>query len=207
MTVVVVHVGLGNVGSVVNALARIGVDAKVSSDPKVVSRAARLILPGVGSFDSAMIRLERSGLHECILEQARNNGIPVLGICLGMQLLADSSEEGSKSGFGLVPGRVARLSPRAPEDRLRLPHMGWNRAIPFGSHRLFRNIPDDARFYFVHSFGMNCEHATDVLAETTYGRTFASAVARDNVMGVQFHPEKSHGPGQTLLVNFLEAAG
>jgi glutamine amidotransferase len=149
-----------------------------------------------------MARLRESGLVEALRSRVFDDRIPLFGICLGMQLLADFGDEGAVDGLGWIPGRVTRL-PTAETPELRVPHMGWNRCQTTKTHPLFAGVPDDARFYFVHSFRFECASADDELGVTTYGSHFTSAVARDNIVGVQFHPEKSHAHGMKLIDNFL----
>ena len=202
MKVVIVDYGLGNLWSVRNAFEYIGVEATVSSDPVVVSESSCVVLPGVGSFCSGMENLRKRGLVEALNEAVLNKGAPLLGICLGMQLLADESEEApGVRGLGWIPGKVKRFS----DQTLRLPHMGFNAVAPRGDRKdLFPKVdgktPD---FYFVHSY---CFHPNDerhVLAVTTYGSEFVSAIAKNKIVGVQFNPEKSQSSGLQLIANFL----
>ena len=148
-------------------------------------------------------KLDAAGFRQPILEYASGGGA-ILGVCLGMQLLASSSEEGDREGLGLIPGHVRRFFFDASQSNLKIPHMGWNKARPAKAHLLCKKLEDDSRFYFVHSYYYECIHSEDVLFETSYGINFASGVQRGNVMGVQFHPEKSHRYGMQLLKNFIE---
>ena len=198
----IVNYGMGNVGSVANMVRRAGGEPVVTSDPATVARASRLILPGVGSFDAAMARLSELDLLEP-LGSVVGDGVPILGICLGMQLLADYGDEGGVPGLGWIPGKVTRLTPEDPSGLLRIPHIGWNGCTPTRAHPLFVGVAADARFYFVHSFHFECSHDENELGTTTYGGPFTSAVGRDHVVGVQFHPEKSHAAGRSLIQNFL----
>lgn len=198
------HAGTGNIGSVVHVLRRLGTHAQVSNDPSVIGRATKLILPGVGAFDAAMERLGSGMIREALDSRVLEDRVPVLGICLGMQLMAASSEEGVVPGLGWIPGRVVRLVGHADRS-VRLPHMGWNTASPMKTSRWVGELMPRSHYYFVHSFGVECRDRDDVLMQTTYGRTFDSAFERDNIVGVQFHPEKSHRPGRGILASFLAA--
>lgn len=171
----------------------------LTDDPTEVRRARRLILPGVGAFDAAMKHLQGKGLLRA-LDQRVAAGVPILGICLGMQLLARSSEEGNHSGLGWIPATARRIT---AQTELPVPHVGWNTVTVVKPHALFTGLHRDARFYFSHSYHLVCDVPADVLAMTRYGDVFPSAVQRDHVIGVQFHPEKSHRYGQDLLAHFL----
>jgi glutamine amidotransferase len=169
-----------------------------------VEKASKLILPGVGSYDHAMELLDRSGLRDKLDEMVLDRRVPVLGVCVGMQILADSSEEGVRPGLGWLPGRVRRFDPNKASPPMRLPHMGWNDVTPRTGALLFSDLEQDARFYFLHSYYFECESTDDVLAKAEYGFAFAAAVRNQNIYGVQFHPEKSHHYGSRLLRNFAE---
>jgi len=201
--VVVVDYGIGNVGSVLNMIRRAGGVAIASGRPEDLMQADKILLPGVGSFDSAVKNLNQSGLFQ-ILGDAANAGIPILGICLGMQLLSNGSEEGALPGLGLIPGRVCRFNFQDGATSLRVPHMGWNHVSVHKDHPLAKGLEDGARFYFVHSYHYECESSADKLLTTAYGINFTSGIQRGNIMGVQFHPEKSHRFGMQLIKNFIE---
>ncbi len=201
--ITVVDYGAGNIGSVLNMIRKVGGQAVASCQPEAVMASKKILLPGVGSFDNAVTRLSGLGLLDVLRERA-SAGVPLFGICLGMQLLSDASEEGSLTGLGLVPGRVRRFRFEGEQAGLKVPHMGWNHVVPAKDHALCRGLEDGARFYFVHSYYFDCQEPHDILFQTTYGREFASGVQRGNVMGVQFHPEKSHRFGMQLLKNFIE---
>ena len=203
MSLVVVETETANVGSVVNMCRRLGGDPVVSDDPGTIASADKLLLPGVGAFDAGMASLHGSGLVEVVRLRA-SEGVPVLGICLGMQLLFDSSEEGVTTGLGLIPGVVRRLPMESPSGSVRIPHMGWSRLEYYRPHDLTEGIGEEARFYFVHSYAAVPDDDEDIVAVSTHGSRFVSAVARQNVLGVQFHPEKSHRYGKALLGNFLQ---
>jgi len=202
-SVVVVAAGLGNIGSVVNMCRRLNVHPTVSDDPDLVRGAGRLLLPGVGAFDVSMAALVERGLDDAIREAAAA-GTPILGICLGMQLLFDASEEGTSEGLGLIPGTVRRLAEVSPHGPVSIPHMGWSRMEAHGTHPLLDGLDEDARYYFVHSYAAVPRDERHVIGSSIHGSPFVSAVARDNVLGVQFHPEKSHRYGKALLANYLK---
>lgn len=203
----IVDYGMGNVSSIRNMLSRIGVpDVLISADPRDCDRADRIILPGVGAFDAAMRNLEERCLREPLQRAARQRRVPMLGICLGMQLLAESSEEGSLPGLALVPAVVKRFDASILGARLRVPHMGWNDVKVVRPHFLFESATDEQRFYFVHSYHVVCRDRMDVVGVTSYGCDFDAVIARGNISGVQFHPEKSHQFGKRLLANFARAA-
>jgi glutamine amidotransferase len=199
--IAIVDMGIGNTGSLLNMFRKIGVEAAATTSPEAILDADKVVLPGVGSFHRAAQRLTDLGVREAITEAAVTKGKPLLGICLGMQLLTRRSEEGGDSGLDLIPGETVRFRP-VEGSRLKIPHMGWNTIRKSGSHPLFADMPADSRFYFVHSYHVICDSPDVTIAETDYGSPFASSIARDNVLGVQFHPEKSHRFGMQLLENF-----
>lgn len=200
--ITIVDYGAGNIGSVENMLRRLGIPAMRCSDADGLGPATHILLPGVGSFDRGMRLLRQRGLDKALTEAVVGRGVPLLGICLGMQLLADRSEEGNETGLGWIPGDVRRFRLDGLRVRLPIPHMGWNAVAPATDSPLARALPADARFYFVHSYHFEPHDAGHVLMRTTYGHEFASAVSRNNVYGVQFHPEKSHRFGMLLLQAF-----
>ncbi len=199
MRVTVVDYGAGNLKSVETALRFLAADFAVSAVPEDVIRADKVIFPGVGEAAAAMATLQKTGLGQALAE-FHESGRPLLGICLGSQVVLDRSEESDTACLGLVPG-TARLFPRQPG--FKVPHMGWNRARPLRPHPLFAGIPENASFYFVHSYYPEPEEAGDRLAATDYVIPFTSALARDNLCAVQFHPEKSGRFGLKMLENFL----
>lgn len=202
MNITIVGYGVGNLGAIPNMLQRLGAYASITSDPDRIREADKLILPGVGAFDAAMARLGELDLVAVLDEQVRR-GIPVLGLCLGMELLAERSEEGVMPGLGWVPGRVVRFGAEVGSAGLRVPHMGWNYVTPTTDLPLLRDLGERPRFYFAHSYYLKPDDPADIAATTTYGSTFASVVHRANVTGIQFHPEKSHRFGLKLFENFL----
>jgi glutamine amidotransferase len=202
--IVVVDYGMANVGSVLNMLRKAGAEAVATADRDAIAAAGRMILPGVGAFDSAMRRLNELGLVDVLTEVAVRRRVPTLGICLGMQLMLDGSEEGQLPGLGWIRGHARRFTAADMGEDLRVPHMGWNELSLCKQSRLFEGAEGRQRFYFVHSYRAVCEDPADVLATTRYGCEFVSAMERGNVTGVQFHPEKSHRFGLRLLKAFAE---
>jgi len=202
MDITVVDYGVGNLGAIPNMLKRLGATARITDRASEIERAQKLILPGVGAFDTAMSNLRSLDLIDT-LGHVRDRGLPILGLCLGMQLLARSSEEGSLAGFGWIPADVVRFRLDESDRSLHVPMMGWNYVRVIRPHGLVANLDEDPRFYFAHSYHLVCDNAEDVVALTTYGYDFPSVVQRGNVMGAQFHPEKSHRFGMKIFENFL----
>ena len=200
----IVDYGLGNIQAFVNMYKRLGVEivrAKAAEDLRDVKK---LILPGVGAFDHAMELLDSSGMRPSLDQLVTQGNVPVLGICVGMQILADSSEEGIRAGLGWVNGRVRSFASNPASATLPMPHMGWNDVAPTVASPLFKGLEDDARFYFLHSYYFECADAANAAAHADYGFQFDCVVQNGNVYGVQFHPEKSHHWGTALLKNFAE---
>ncbi len=200
----IVNYGLGNIQAFANIYKRLDIPATIASRPEDLMGADKIILPGVGAFDWAMARLNGSGMRETLEELVVNAKRPVLGICVGMQILANRSDEGTSEGLGWIKGEVKRFSETAFAQKTHLPHMGWNDVKPQGNSPLFRNLESGSRFYFLHSYYFVPKNEDDVLAVTDYGGPYASGVYSGNVFGVQFHPEKSHQWGIQLLKNFAE---
>jgi glutamine amidotransferase len=199
----IIDYGMGNLGSIQNMLKYLGYKSVISNDPGTIAAADKLILPGVGAFDNGMENLNSKGLTEILNRRVLDEKVPVLGICLGMQLLSKRSEEGRLPGLGWIDAETIRFS--FPEKSgLRIPHMGWNSVAPRKKNPLIEEMPRDAHFYFVHSYHVTCRDPSDVLLTTSYGIELTSAVARGNIYGVQFHPEKSHRYGMGVLRNFME---
>jgi glutamine amidotransferase len=203
--IAIVDYDMGNVGSIRNMLKKIGVAAEVTCDPDRIAAAEKLILPGVGAFDAGIENLRRSGLVPLLEQRVREARVPVLGICLGMQLMTHGSEEGRLEGLGWIDACTLRFRPDDPA--LKVPHMGWNRVFAARPSALTDDLPDEPRFYFVHSYHVRCASEDDVVLTTPYGGLFHSAFRRDNVWGVQFHPEKSHKFGMRLLASFAQRCG
>jgi glutamine amidotransferase len=198
----VVDYGMGNLLSVVNALAVLGADVSVCRQPDQLSQCDRLVLPGVGAFGDCMQNLRKSGMADALDQIVRREGRPMLGICLGMQALAGSGEErGSHAGLGWIDAEVVPIS--RDDLKLRVPHMGWNDISVRAESPLFHGLPESPEFYFVHSFVVRCHDKSVVAAECDYGTTFTAAVVKDNVAATQFHPEKSQYCGLKVLSNFL----
>jgi len=203
--IVIVEYGMGNVGSILNMFKKIGANAKTSSNADDIRAATKLILPGVGAFDTGMTHLQQSGLIPVLNERVLEAKVKTLGICLGMQLLGSSSEEGVLPGLGWIQARTTRFI-STPEAPIKIPHMGWNVITPRGNATLFKAMDPEARFYFVHSYHVVCADAGDVSAVTRHGIECSAAVERGNIFGTQFHPEKSHRFGLSVLKNFVELA-
>lgn len=197
--ITIVDYGMGNLGSISNMLKRIGAEAEISGDADVISRAAKLLLPGVGAFDHAMRRIDDSGLREALDHKARIEKAPILGICLGMQLLTRGSEEGELPGLGWIAAATHRFPAMAD---LKVPHMGWNLVKPGSPSPLTGDMEPETRFYFVHSYFVRVDDEAHSMLTATHGVTFDAGIQCDNIMGVQFHPEKSHRYGQQLLARF-----
>lgn len=197
--ITIVDYGMGNLGSIRNMLKRIGVTSELAVDAAGVLAADKLLLPGVGAFDTAMQRIESAGLRDALDQKALVERVPVLGICLGMQLLTRSSEEGVRAGLGWIRAATHRF--RA-ESGIKVPHMGWNVVQPTRCSVLTRNLPADSRFYFVHSYFVRVDDPADSVLRTSHGVTFDAAIEHHNILGAQFHPEKSHRFGMQILDNF-----
>lgn len=205
MMVVIVDYGMGNLASVQRALEECSAAAEVAADPAALARASHVVLPGVGAFGDAMTRLSEGG-WVAPLRQLAADGVPLLGICLGMQLLADCGEEGgAHDGLGLIPGRVVRLHPVGASERV--PHVGWNEVLAKREDPLLESIAQCTDFYFVHSYHFVASSEDNVVARTPYCGEFVSVVRAGSVMGTQFHPEKSSRAGFRLLRNFLAGCG
>lgn len=200
----IVDYGLGNVKAFANIYKELGVAHRIAQSAADLDGVSRIILPGVGAFDQAMKRLRDSGMFERVSSLALDAKVPTLGVCVGMQILLQSSEEGTAAGLGWIEGRVVRFEATQAADRVWVPHMGWNDVRVEPGSALFREMTDDARFYFLHSYFCRCDHERNVVARTVYGAEFACAVSSGNIHGVQFHPEKSHQYGVKLLRNFAE---
>lgn len=200
----VIDYKIGNIGSVVNMLHHLGAQVTVASCPKDIEGADKIILPGVGSFDAGVAALRNSGFDEALKQVVSERNSMLLGICLGMQLLMDHSEEGDSPGLGLVAGAVKKIA--IEHDKMRIPHMGWNTVeVTRNSRLLDSSLSEERRFYFVHSYYVDCSDEHDVVGVTSYGSRFTSMFEKDRIMGVQFHPEKSHRYGKELFKNFVAA--
>lgn len=203
--ITIINYGLGNIQAFVNVYKRLHIPVSIATTKEDIAAAKRLILPGVGAFDHAMDLLHESGMRDELEKQVLEKKTPVLGICVGMQILSNASDEGTSSGLGWIDGQVRHFHSHNESKTVALPHMGWNDVIPNQekSASLFASA-EDQRFYFLHSFYFDAASSDDVAATSTYGNTFGCAVQKNNIYGVQFHPEKSHHYGVNLLKNFAE---
>jgi glutamine amidotransferase len=201
--IVIIDYGIGNLGSILNMMKKIGAAVKISMDEADILCAKKLILPGVGAFDEGMTKLVESGLLQALNRKVLGEECPILGICLGMQLLTKSSEEGQLPGLGWIQARTRKFRFVGEAAHLKIPHMGWNEVKPSSNSLLFAGFDQLPRFYFVHSYHVYCDNEEDILATTLYGYEFTSAIKRGNIMGTQFHPEKSHKYGMQLFRNFV----
>jgi imidazole glycerol-phosphate synthase subunit HisH len=202
--IVIINFGMGNLGSIQNMFKKIGTPAIISSDHKDIVQADKLVLPGVGSFDNGMNQLDEMGLLPVLHDKVIQNKTPILGICLGMQLMTMCSEEGKRTGLGWIDGATVRFRHSSEVGDLKIPHMGWNSVTLMKDSALFTGMYPEPRFYFVHSYHAVCNNPQDVLTTTHHGYDFVSSFQKGNIMGVQFHPEKSHKFGMQLLKCFAE---
>lgn len=200
----IIDYGLGNIQAIANVYRRLFIPFSIAKNSSDFVGATKLILPGVGAFDYAIQRLIESGMKGKVCELVEKSRVPVLGICVGMQMLAESSDEGEFSGLGWIPGRVRSFSSAEKSSNLPQPHMGWNDVLANPVCGLFKGMDEEMRFYFLHSYFFECQNPENIAATSRYGFGFSCAVFRDNVYGVQFHPEKSHHFGAALLKNFAE---
>lgn len=198
----IIDYGMGNLRSVQKAFERINFSAKISSDKDDIYNADKLILPGVGNFEKGIANLKSNGLYNTLNVAVFEKKIPILGICLGMQLMTEYSEEGTVEGFGWIKAKTIKFD--FNNNELKIPHMGWNNLLVKNNESLLKGIKEQDFFYFVHSYYVNCEDKIDIVAETVYGDKFVSAFRKDNIYGCQFHPEKSHDAGLKVLKNFAE---
>lgn len=202
--ITLVNYGLGNIQAFVNIYKRLNIPFTVADTVDELAKATKIILPGVGAFDWAMTRLNESGLRDCLDDLVLNQKHPVLGICVGMQMMADKSDEGELEGLGWIDAEVKKFDESTITQKTHLPHMGWNDVIPQKFDCLFLGLENEPQFYFLHSYYFLPKQTEETLAVTDYGGQFTSAVRFKNIFGVQFHPEKSHQWGIQLLKNFAE---
>ncbi|OJX91719.1 MAG: imidazole glycerol phosphate synthase, glutamine amidotransferase subunit [Paludibacter sp. 47-17] len=200
--ITIIDYGLGNIRAFQRVFEHLKVEVSIATCADDLVSATKLILPGVGAFDYAMTCLNHSGMRELLEKKVLSEKIPVLGVCVGMQMLASKSDEGVLPGLGWIEGSVKRFNPETIPFKTRFPHMGWNSVIPVNHSPLMNGIQSDSRFYFLHSYYFEAVHPGHTIATTIYGAKFCSAVQRENIFGVQFHPEKSHSNGVKLLHNF-----
>ena len=200
--IVILDYGMGNVRSVHNMLKKVGYPSIITSDKQTVLQADKYILPGIGAFDFGIRNLRNAPCFDILKNAVLNDRKPILGICLGMQLLTNGSDEGSDGGLGWIDAYTKKFNFDDMNDKLPIPHMGWNHIKFTDDTTLFKGFNHNNRFYFVHSFYVSCSNKEDVLATSYYGEEFASSIYKENIFGVQFHPEKSHKYGMQLLKNF-----
>ena len=200
--ITIIDYGVGNLGSIRNMLKKVGVASQITNEIEVIAKADKLILPGVGSFDYGMSKLNELNLVDILWKKAMIDKIPVLGICLGVQLMTRGSKEGVLPGLGWFDAETIPFDFSNLSEKLIVPHMGWNRISQNNDTPLMIDMYENPKFYFVHSFHLKADRPEDVMLYSTYGYEFASALEKDNILGVQFHPEKSHKYGMCLLSNF-----
>jgi len=205
--IVVIDYGMGNVGSILNMIRKVGGQGVLSRGPEDLAAADKLVLPGVGAFDHGMQRLHALGYVAAMTERVLGRGVPILGICLGMQLFSRRSEEGADPGLGWVDAETVRFAFGDAPTPLKIPHMGWNTVRAAQPHPLFPPGGETPRFYFVHSYHVCCRDPANILATTSYGIEFTSALVKGHIVGTQFHPEKSHRYGMALMRHFVHDVG
>jgi glutamine amidotransferase len=202
--ITLIDYGVGNINAFVNVYKRVNVPVKIAKTKEDLLNAQKLILPGVGHFDHAMSQLNNSGMRETLDELVLDKKVPVIGICVGMQMMANNSDEGNMEGLKWIDATVKKFDESKIKQVTRLPHMGWNDVKPVKDLDLFRGLEKDAIFYFLHTYYFECNSREDIMAITDYGGDFASAAHHENKYGIQFHPEKSHSYGEILLHNFAK---
>jgi glutamine amidotransferase len=202
--ITLIDYGVGNIFAFQNVYKRLNIPTKIANTQEDLDEAQKLILPGVGSFDYAMTQLNASGMREKLDELVLEKKVPVIGICVGMQMMGNRSDEGKSEGLKWFDAEILKFDENLIQQRTKLPHMGWNDVLPIHNHPLFIGLEKEAIFYFLHSFYFKCNNPVDSIAVSDYGLPFSSAVNKDNIYGIQFHPEKSHQYGEKLLHNFAK---
>ena len=204
--IAIIDYGMGNSSSIKNMIKKANGESIITNSYEKINQSSAIILPGVGSFDNGIKKLREIGIVDLLNEKVIDDKTPFLGICLGMHMLFDSSEEGSMPGLGWLKGKVSKFdfSELKNTTRLNIPHMGWNLVRPKNNDNYFLKLTDDSRFYFVHSYHVNCDNSSNILATSQHGYDFVCSVRKDNILGVQFHPEKSHRFGVQFFKNFLK---
>ena len=202
--ITIIDYGTGNLNSIKNMLKRLGAESVISNKVEDIQQADKLILPGVGAFDYGMLQLRKSGLVPVLNEKVLQYRTPILGICLGVQLFTQSSEEGKEIGLGWIAGRTIAFDLSKLSENQKIPHMGWKDVKFSNNSKLFDSMFDDPRFYFVHSYHLKIDNPDEIAVQANYGYNFAAGVEKGNILGVQFHPEKSHKYGMKLLENFVK---
>lgn len=202
--ITIVDYGSGNINAITNIYELLKIPFSIASEPSQLEIAEKIILPGVGSFDYCMSKLNNSGLKEVLNKKVLEDKVPVLGICIGLHIMAHNSEEGKLSGLGWIQGTVKKFDESKLQEKPKIPHMGWNSIKVESVKNLFKNINEDQGFYFIHSYYIEVENQENVMTTTNYGGNFVSGITSSNIYAVQFHPEKSHSNGMKLLKNFSD---
>lgn len=202
--ITIIDYGVGNISAFQNVYKRLDIPTKIAKSVEDLHEAEKLILPGVGAFDYAMAQLNDSGMRERLDELVLIQKVPVIGICVGMQMMGHQSDEGHLEGLKWLDATIRKFDESTIHQRTKLPHMGWNDVYPKNNHPLFEGLEQDALFYFLHSYYFECHNKEDILAQSEYGLLFTSAAHHENIFGIQFHPEKSHQYGEQLLHNFAK---
>jgi glutamine amidotransferase len=200
---IIVDYGVGNLNSIQNMLKKAGVEGKISNKPEEIASASKIVLPGMGAFDNCMEKLDDSGLRQIVEQKAKREKVPVLGICVGLQMFMENSEEGKLPGLSWIKGSTVKFKPEQMQGNQKIPNMGWHEIQAKKPSRLLQNL-EDSRFYFAHSYYVQPEETADILLTAEYGYEITVGIERENLVGVQFHPEKSHRFGMQLLKNFGE---
>lgn len=202
--ITIIDYGSGNIRAIANIYEKLNIDYSIAKSPEQVVGAKKIFLPGVGAFDETISKLDSTGFREVLDIEVLQNKVPIIGICVGMQILAERSEEGFLNGLGYIKGQVKKIDASLLNQKPSLPHLGWNSIEINHPNELLKNVDPKFGFYFLHSYYFECANKEDILTTTTYGKPFASAVNHENVYGIQFHPEKSHQNGISLLHNFAK---